>query len=114
MQIYYLEIVTPDVETTCQTLASTHSITFKASDLHLGGARTARLSDGGLIGVRPPLRPNEDAVIRPYLLISNIHAAVAAAEQAGAFIALAPMQLGGHGWCAIYIQGGVEIGLWQV
>ena len=38
--------------------------------------------------------------------------AVAAAVQGGVKLALPPMQLRGHGTCAIYLQGGNEHGLW--
>jgi predicted enzyme related to lactoylglutathione lyase len=51
--------------------------------------------------------------VRPYWLVEDIEAAVAAAEEAGAQIALPPMELPGHGRCAIYFAGGVEHGLWQ-
>jgi len=36
------------------------------------------------------------------------------AAGAGAKIALPPMELPGHGTCAIFIQGGVERGRWQL
>jgi predicted enzyme related to lactoylglutathione lyase len=55
----------------------------------------------------------ENAVTRPYMRVKDIEAAVAAASEAGAEIAVPPMKIPGHGTCAIYIEGGVEGGLWQ-
>ena len=114
MQIQYLEIVTPDADAVCATYSQLHGVTFGESDEHLGGARTAKLANGGILGVRPPLRDTEKPVVRPYLLVQNIQAAVDAAAKSGAEIALPPMELAGHGTCAIVIQGGIESGLWQL
>ena len=113
MQIQYLEIVTPDVDSVCATYAEQHGVTFGEPVAALGNARTAPLPGGGRVGVRAPMRETEAPVVRPYMLVDDIAAAVAAAEAAGAQIALPPMELPGEGTCAIYIQGGVEHGLWQ-
>ncbi len=113
MQIHYLEIVTPDVDAICATYARIHDITFGEGDPVLGGARTARLANGALIGVRAPMHETEEPVIRPYSRVTDIEHAVAAAAEAGAEIALPPMELPGHGQCAVLIQGGVQLGLWQ-
>jgi predicted enzyme related to lactoylglutathione lyase len=113
MHIQYLEIVTPEVDAICKTYSQLHRVTFSETDASLGGARTAKLPNGGLLGVRAPLRPTEGPVVRPYFLVDDIEASVAAAADSGAAIALPPMELPGHGKCAIFIQGGVEIGLWQ-
>jgi len=45
--------------------------------------------------------------------VDDIAAAVQAAKAAGAEIAHPPMELAGHGTFAIYIQGGIQHGLWQ-
>jgi predicted enzyme related to lactoylglutathione lyase len=66
-----------------------------------------------MVGVRAPLRETEQPVVRPYWLVENIAAAVAAAVQAGGELAVPPMEIPGHGTIAIYIQGGVDHGLWQ-
>jgi predicted enzyme related to lactoylglutathione lyase len=113
MQIYYLENVTPEVDAVCATYEKVHGIAFGEPDPNLGGARTARLANGGMIGVRPPLRANEEPVVRPYWLVPDIQAAVDKAADAGAMVVLPPMPLAGHGTCAIIIQGGVETGYWQ-
>ncbi len=114
MKIQYLEIVTPDVDAVCQTYSQVHGVTFGEPDPNLGRARTAKLASGGMLGVRAPLRDTEEPVVRPYILVEDIQAAVAIAANAGAKIALPPMDLPGHGTCAIFIQGGIESGLWQL
>lgn len=114
MHVHYLEIVTPKVEETCAALAKAHGVTFGAPVAALGGARTATLRDGGQVGVRGPLRPDEAPVVRPYALVTDLAAAVRAVEAAGAFVALDRMELPGHGTIAIYLLGGIEHGLWQV
>ncbi len=67
-----------------------------------------------MIGVRAPTREAETPVVRPYWLVDDVAAAVQAAEGAGAGIAHPPMEIPGHCTFAIYIQGGVQHGLWQV
>lgn len=114
MQVHYLEIVTPEVDATCTALSELHGATFSAPEEVLGGARTANLSNGGKIGVRAPMHESESPVARPYLLVDDIDAAAAAAEKAGAEIAHPPMELPGHGKFAIYIQGGIQHGLWEL
>lgn len=114
MQIHYLEIVTPDVETICTHYSNIHGVTFGDADQNLGGARTARLANGGMVGVRAPMHDGERPVVRPYVLVEDIEAAVAAAAEAGAEITVPPMSIPGHGTCAIVYQSGIESGLWQV
>ncbi len=114
MQLQYLEIVTTDVDAVCATYAQLHGVTFGAGDPGLGGARTAQLPSGGLLGVRAPMHETETPVVRPYLLVDDIEAATAAAVAAGAEIAHPPMAIPGHGTFAIVIQGGIHHGLWQV
>tara|TARA_R110002073_G_scaffold335810_2_gene529029 strand:- start:36357 stop:36599 length:243 start_codon:yes stop_codon:yes gene_type:complete len=79
----------------------------------LGNARTAALPHGGKIGVRAPMRETEEPVVRPYVLVDDIAASVKTAETCGAQIAHPPMKLPGQGTFAIFIQGGIEHGLWQ-
>lgn len=114
MKIQYLEIVTPEVTGVCATYEQVHGLKFSEPDMSLGNARTAELPTGGLLGVRAPLRETEEPIVRPYFLVDDIEAAVAKAAGAGAKIALPPMELPGHGTCAIFIQGGAEHGLWQL
>jgi predicted enzyme related to lactoylglutathione lyase len=113
MQMYYLEIVTRDVDAVCAAYTAANGLPFGEPDARLGNARTAALRGGGLVGVRAPLRESEQPVVRPYWLVHNIDSAVAAAVHAGAQLAHPPLEIPGHGTFAIYIVGGVEHGLWQ-
>ena len=110
----HLEIVTPDVEATCGALETLHGVRFGAPVAVLGNARTASLEGGGRIGVRAPMHESEQPVVRPYVLVEDIEAAAAAATAAGGRIAHPPLEIPGHGTFAIYIQGGIHYGLWQV
>jgi predicted enzyme related to lactoylglutathione lyase len=114
MQIHYLEIVTPDVAAACALYSQMHGVTFSEPAPELGGARTAELANGGLLGVRGPLHEQETPVVRPYVLVDDIEAAVKAAEQAGGFIAMGATEIPGRGRFAIVIHGGIQSGLWQV
>lgn len=114
MKIHYLEIVTPKVDAVCETYSLLHDVEFGENDLNLGGARTAELANGGMVGVRPPLRDTEKPIVRHYMLVEDIQATVEAAERSGAEVAVPPMELPGHGICAIVIHDGIESGFWQL
>ena len=114
MKIHYLEIVTLEVDSVCKTYSLLHNVSFGESDQNLGGARTARLANGGMLGVRAPLRDTENPVVRHYIVVEDIQATVDAAAKSGAEVALPPTELAGHGTCAIVIQGGIESGFWQL
>ena len=114
MKIHYLEIVTGEVDSVCSAYAAANDTQFGEPDSRLGNARTAPLPGGGLVGVRAPLRETEEPVVRPYWLVEDIEAAVAAAIEAGGELAVAPTEIAGHGTFAIYLQGGVDHGLWVV
>jgi predicted enzyme related to lactoylglutathione lyase len=113
MRVQYLEIVTRDVDAVIAAYASALHARFGEPDSGLGGARTASLAGGGLVGVRAPLREDEDPVVRPYWLVPDIGAAHAAAVRAGGLTAHPPLRIPGHGTFAIYYQGGNDHGLWQ-
>jgi predicted enzyme related to lactoylglutathione lyase len=112
--VRYLEIVTREVDAVVAAYSSAFNVQFGQPDKGLGGARTASLAGGGLVGVRAPLRETELPVVRPYWLVSDINAAVAAAVQAGGQVAHEPLEIPGHGTFAIYYQGGNDHGLWQL
>lgn len=114
MKIHYLEIVASNVDAVCAAYEAAHGVKFGPPDALLGGARTAPLPDGGSIGVRGSLHETEKPVVRPYWLVDNIEAALAAAIKQGAVVAHPPMELPGKGTFAIYIQGDVHHGLWQL
>lgn len=113
MQICYLEIVTRDVDAVCAAYEAANGVQFGAPDAGLGNARTAEMPGRGLVGIRAPLRESEAPVVRPYWLVDDIQAAVAAVVKAGGELAVPPMKIPGHGTFAIYLQGGVDHGLWQ-
>lgn len=113
VHVHYLEIVTPDVDPTCRALSELRGVEFGAPEVALGNARTAPLEGGGTIGVRAPLRETEEPVVRPYVLVDDIDAAVELARRAGGEIALPPTEIPGHGTIAIYFLGGIQHGLWQ-
>ena len=114
MKTQYLEVVTREVESVCAAYAAALDVRFTGPVAVLGGARTARLADGGLVGVREPLRETELPVVRPYWLVADIHTSLAAVERAGGRVAHAPMAIPGYGTFAIYLQGGNDHGLWQL
>jgi predicted enzyme related to lactoylglutathione lyase len=114
MKIYFLEIVTPDVESACELDSMMYGVSFGDANPDLGGARVADLDGGGMLGVRAPLRDDETPVVRPYVLVDDISAAVSAAAEAGVEIAMTPTEISGYGQFAIVIHGGIESGLWQI
>lgn len=114
MQVYYLEIVTNEVDAVSATYERLYGVTFGAGDPGLGNARTAPLPGGGLLGLRAPMHETEMPVVRPYFLVDDVDAAARAAEQTGGEIAHPPMEIPGHGKFAIFIQGGIHHGLWQL
>ena len=60
------------------------------------------------------MRDTETPVVRPYYLVEDIEEAVAVATESGAEIAMMPTDIPGRGRFALFIQGGIETGLWQV
>ena len=113
MKIHYLEIVTKEVDAVCAAYKAVNGVQFSEPNAGLGNARTAALPGGGLLGVRAPMHDAEEPVVRPYWLVDDIEAAVAAAVKAGGKVAHPPMEIPGHGTFAIYIHGGINHGLWQ-
>ena len=113
MQIYYLEIVTPEADALCAQYETVHGVKFGEPIANFGNARTTKMEGGGMLGIRGPMRESEVPVIRPYMLVDDIKAAVKAAEADGATVAMPPMAIPEHGQFAIVIRGGIECGLWQ-
>ena len=113
-EVYYLEIVTPDVGQLCSSYSKALGISFSDTIAELGNARTAALSSGGLIGIRAPMHDVEEPTTRPYYLVDDIETAVKEAEQAGAHIAVPPMEIPSRGQCAIIMFGAVQCGFWQI
>lgn len=113
MLVQYLEVVTADMDATCSALERLHGVSFGEPEAALGNARTATLKSGGRIGVRAPMRADEEPVVRPYVLVDDIEAAVKVAEAAGGVFAMYATEVPGHGKFAIYVQGGIQYGLWE-
>lgn len=114
MQAHYLEIVTPEVDATCAAYSQLHGAEFSAGEAGLGNARIAALANGGIVGVRAPMHESEGPVVRPYLLVEDVDAAAELAVAAGGELAHPPLEIPGFGKFAIYIQGGIHHGLWQL
>ena len=109
----YLEIVSVDVEAVVALHERLFGLAFATPDADLGQARVARQPDGSLIGVRAPLADFEEPIVRPYLVVADIDAAVQVAQEFGGTLAYGPEQQGAHGRFAIYFLGGAQHGLWQ-
>ena len=112
--IYYLEIVTKDVQATSDFYASAYGWQFEPEAPELGNALVATLPDGSLCGIRAPMHDQEKPLVRTYLRVADIDAAVKRAAELGAEIAIESMEIPGRGKIAIYFIGGIEQGLWQV
>lgn len=112
--IHYLEVVTPDVDTVCAAHAAASGASFGGTVAELGGARIADLAGGMTLGVRAPMHEAEEPTTRPYYRVADIQQAVAEAEQAGAVLAVPPMEIPGRGQCAVLMVGIVQFGYWQI
>ena len=112
--VHYLEIVTPDVAAAADLYAKAYGWRFEAEAPELGNARTARLPNGTLCGIRAPMHETEQPVVRTYLRVADLDAAVKRAAELGATVALDRMEIPGRGTIAIYFLGGIQQGLWQV
>ncbi|MEM1090073.1 MAG: hydroxylase [Pseudomonadota bacterium] len=114
MKIQYLEVVATNAEAVCAAYEKALGVQFSEPDQLLGGARTTAMADGSMLGVRAPMHESEQPTIRPYWLTDNIEAALEAATGGGAEVAHPPLEIPGKGTFAIYIQGDVHHGLWQL
>jgi hypothetical protein len=79
VQIYYLEIVSEEVDVVCAVYAAATGVQFGQPDPTLGNARTTTLPRGRMLGVRASMHEAEGPVVRPYWLVDDIESAVAAA-----------------------------------
>jgi predicted enzyme related to lactoylglutathione lyase len=113
LRVHYLEIVTADRDATCELLEKVHGVTFGEPVQALGNARTAPLAGGGTLGVRAPMHGAEESVVRPYLGVDDLEAAVAEAVAQKGEVAVEPTELPDVGRFAIYFHGGIQYGLWK-
>jgi len=114
MKTHCLEIVAGEVDAVCAAYASANGVEFGDPEAGLCHARTAGMPGGGLVGVWAPMHASEAPVVRPCWLVDNIEVGVAAAIKAGGELAHPSMEIPGHGKFAIYIQGGIQHGLWEM
>ena len=114
MRLHYLEVVATDVDAVCSAYAAANDLQFGEPVAELGNARTARVEEGYVVGVRARMHESEEPVVRPYWLVDDIESAVAAAVGSGAQVAHPPLGIPGRGTIAIDILGGVHHGLWQL
>jgi predicted enzyme related to lactoylglutathione lyase len=112
--VYYLEIVTPNVKAMCDLYTKSYGWNFQPMVPELGNACVADLPGGSLCGIRAPMHAAEKPIVRTYLRVTDIQASVQKAAQLGAKILLDHMEIPGRGIIAIYENGGIEQGLWQV
>jgi len=113
MTVKYLEIVTPNVASICAMYSEVYGLTFGEEVPDLGNARTAERPDGTVFSIRAPLAEHDTPILRAYLAVDYIEAAVAAATAHGAVVAYGPVAQGDVGTFAIVIQDGVQHGFWQ-
>jgi predicted enzyme related to lactoylglutathione lyase len=113
MTVHYLEIVTHDVDGVAALYEAMSGLSFGAPDADLGQARVAARDNGTFVGIRRPLADHEDPIVRTYVAVDDLAQTLAAAEHAGATIALPATPLGTHGTFAIVLYGDVQHGLWQ-
>jgi len=112
--IYYLEIVTPDAAAMREFYSKAYGWSFSEATPELGNAYYATLPGGSLWAIREPLHASEEAIVRNYLRVEDIHASILKAEELGATVALAPTEIPGRGLIAIYLLGGIQQGIWQI
>ena len=112
--VYYLEIVTADVEAALQLYEEAYGWRFEGKGPEWGNSFVAELPDGSLCGIRAPMHDQEEPIVRTYLRVTDLKAAVRKAEELGAEIALDFMEMPGYGTIAIYFHGGIQQGLWQL
>ena len=112
--ILYLEIVAQDAEATRDFYSEVYGWRFSDMTPELGNAFVASLPGGSLCGIRSPMHDQEKPIVRTYLRVADINHSLQKAKGLGATIALEPVEISGRGTVAIYLQGGVEQGIWQV
>jgi uncharacterized protein len=113
-EIHYVEIVTPDIETTRDHYARAHGWEFEEMVPELGNAFVAQLPSGVLCGIRAPMHEQELPTLRTYIRVADLSASVATAQAQGATVLLPDMEIRGRGRIAIFLIGGIEQGIWQV
>lgn len=112
--LYYLEIVSTEVDAVVEVHERLHGWRFSPPQPLLGNARVAMLADGSRVAVRAPMHAQELPLVRAYRRVADLKTAVAGCVAEGAVAALPEMQIPGQGRIAICQLGGVELAFWQV
>ena len=112
--VCFLEIVTTEVERTCEWYTSQHGWQFGGPRMEFGGSQVATKEDGSLVSIRAPMSEQEQPTIRMYVRVDDLATAVAGLTDQGADVLLAKMEIPGQGYIAIYELGGIQHGLWQL
>ena len=60
------------------------------------------------------MRDSELPVVRPYFAVENVATTLSMIEASGGQIAVPAIELPGEGFCAIYLLGGIDHGIWQM
>lgn len=113
VDLHFLEIVTPEMDTTIALLSELHGVTFGDPQMQFGNSRLATLKSGGRLSVRKPMHDAEQPAVRPYVLVDDVEAAFEAAQKAGGQPMVPPMEIPGEGKFALFMLGGIEHGVWQ-
>ncbi len=74
--VYYLEIVTPDVQAACDLYSKAYGWRFQAVGPELGNSFVASLPGGSLCGIRAPMHDQEKPIVRTYLRVTDIESAI--------------------------------------
>ena len=111
---HYLEIVTPDPKGASDFYRQAYGWPFEDVAPELGNAFVASLPNGSLCGIRAPMHDQEEPTVRTYIRVADLESSVKKAEELGATIILGAMEIPGRGSIAIYLNGGIEQGIWQV
>lgn len=111
--IYFLEIVAEDAEATRDFYAANFGYAFSEAIQEFGGAYVADMPEGSMLSIRASMHEMETPIVRPYLRVADIDAAISKAEADGAMVAMMPTEIPGRGRFAIYFLGGIQQGIWQ-
>lgn len=113
MKIQFLEIVTPDVESTMSIFAASTGAKFSEPVAEFGNARILDMPDGGNISVRAPMSETEVPTTRTYFLTDDIDTATKRAVAAGAELAHPVLEIAGRGKFSIFFHGSHQFGFWE-
>lgn len=112
--VCYVEMVSADVDAARRLCEKAYGWRFGEPDEALGGAYVATLPSGARFAIRTPMHEMETPLVRTYVRVADVDAAVRDAEALGAEVVLPPVALPENGRIAIFVVGEVEQGVWQL